>query len=165
MSTESLATLVQGFESWSSLNLEENDTSSSDSQFIDKKYKPCSWSSYFAESLEKDSNPDRNKPHNSSEVVHDKVSFNSKTISNLLRLVGDQIALINGDDGDNQFINWVSIAEELSTRTNVFSARDCYVQYNNVESSFINKHVFLADEDRKLLALVNKYEVLFFPVT
>jgi hypothetical protein len=154
-----LANLVQNFEKWTSRNLEEPDVSSSSSQCIDTKYKPCSWSSYFAESVEKDSNPDTNKPDNSvSEYVHDKVSFNPRKARELVKLVNEEIAKISRGFGDVQSINWVSVAEQMSKHANIFSPRDCYIQYNNVESMKINKHVFLADEDRKLLALVNEYE-------
>ena len=98
----------------------------------------------------------------------DRVYFAPLKCRELLKLVIDQEKLGNIDglweDRLAYTIDWDAVSKKLSTDSVVFTARDCYMQYNNVESKQINNGSWTLVEDKKLLALANKYQVRLITV-
>lgn len=129
--------------------------------FGSKRFKSCSWSNYFIEeSTSKSRSSQAAAPTANDDAVPEKAPFPAKKLREFLRIFGTEIASSAGGsaDGDHQ-IDWVDMSAKLSTKSQTFTARDCYIHYRNVESKDINKGIWGANEDRKLLALVNSSEV------
>jgi hypothetical protein len=129
--------------------------------FGSKKFKSCSWSSYFVEEgTSKSVLSQATVPTANLDAVPEKASFPTKKLREYLRLFStERASSADGNGQDDQQIDWVNMAAKLSTKSQIFTARDCYIHYSNVESKDINKGIWGADEDRKLLALANASEV------
>ena len=93
------------------------------------------------------------------ECIPDKISFSQKKLLHLRKLVSSELLDASGLEEGNNRVDWGAVAEKISSDTQVYNTRDCYIQYNNVDSKEINRDVWEADEDRKLLALANTFEV------
>jgi hypothetical protein len=127
-----------------------------------KRYVSSKWSAYFVQ------NPSQKRKaiefHLQDLVVDcipDKISFSQKKLLHLRKLVSSELLDANDVGLQDDRVNWETVSQKLSTDSQVYSARDCYMQYNNVDSKEINRDVWEADEDRKLLALANTFEVRF----
>jgi Myb-like DNA-binding domain len=129
--------------------------------FGSKKFKSCSWSNYFVEEGTSKSGLSQATAATSNlDAVPEKASFPTKKLREYLRNFSTERASSpGGHEYDDHQIDWVNMAAKLSTKSQIFTARDCYIHYTNVESKDINKGIWGADEDRKLLALVNASEV------
>ena len=91
----------------------------------------------------------------------EKVSFTRKISRQLVALVNSEKDRVDSHEVENlNRIRWEEVSKKISRGGVKFSSRDCYIQYCNVESKGINKGVWGADEDRKLLALATSSEVL-----
>ena len=90
----------------------------------------------------------------------DKVSFTRKISRELVALVNTEKDRVENHDGESfNGIRWDEVSKKISRGCVKLSSRDCYIQYCNVESKGINKGIWGADEDRKLLALATSSEV------
>lgn len=136
---------------------------------LPRKSKNFGWSSYFTEASNASTFSDSNELYGLlSDTTEEKVSFVPKKVRDLVKLVEDQYKgpSSNSSSGSREEgerdtnVNWVAISKKLSSENKVFSARDCYIQYNNVESKQINKEIWTAEDDKKLLSLAQMYEVM-----
>lgn len=129
--------------------------------FGPKKFKSCQWSNYFVEeSAPKSRSSQSATPTAITDAVPEKAKFPTKKLSEFFKLLRAERASSAHGSGDNDHqIDWVAMSAKLSTKSQIFTARDCYIQYNNVQSNDINRGTWGADEDRKLLALVSASDV------
>ena len=152
-----LSALAHDLDKWTSEREDESLELSSLSHTPAKRRKSCVWSSYFVDSSEIKSCPNEARLLDSAvEKVPARASFIAKKSRELLKLVTANT--IDGDGGPQ--IDWVLIARKLSSESVVYSARDCYIQYTNVDNKQINKGVWQPEEDRHLIALSQANEVL-----
>ena len=126
------------------------------------KHRSSNWSSNFDENCSCDNYPGESSFRNSVEDnAPGKVSFTRKNSRELVALVNSEKDRVENHNGDNFIgIRWEEVSKEISRGGIKFSSRDCYIQYCNVESIGINKGVWGAEEDRKLLAFATSSEVL-----
>ena len=151
---DDLESISLDIERWySCLDEKSNDPCSIDSATT-KKSNSCLWSSYFAESA----------THASTSRLFglcslapsstvERASYTKQKTRELLKLVNG-FQLPNSKD-----VDWVAVSKKLSTDSVVYSARDCYIHFNNVESKQINKGVWGVEEDRRLLSSAHAHEV------
>lgn len=129
--------------------------------FGPKKLKSCSWSNYFVEERPLRSGSSQATVSTANlDAVPEKSSFPTKKLRDFLRLLSSERSpSADANEHGDHLIDWVAMSAKLSTKSQILTARDCYIHYNNVESKDINKGIWGANEDRKLLALVNASEV------
>lgn len=153
--------IAKEIENWSG-GSNENICISSNSSSYSRTHRVCSWSNYFVENVSNcTNNPTNNTEFSKIDKSKERVTFTAKQAQNLLQFVAEEEKTNIGE------VDWEVIADKISAirifshGTQIFTARDCYIHYHNVESLKISKNNWGADEDRKLLALSNKYEVSF----
>ena len=136
------------------------DLSSSSHGTSSKRFESSKWSAYFMQNAGQKRNAvEFHLQDLVVDCIPDKITFPQKKLLHLRKLVCSELLDANGlEVGDHQ-VNWEAVAEKISSDSQVYNARDCYMQYNNVDSKGINRDVWEADEDRKLLALANTFEV------
>ena len=147
---DDLEAIVLDIERW---NEKSNDSCSVDSAAT-KTSNSCLWSSYFAENATHAlSSKEFGLCSLAPGSTVERVSYTKQKIRELLKLVNG-FQLQNSKD-----VDWVAVSKKLSTESVVYSARDCYIHFNNVESKQINKGVWGVEEDRRLLASAQAHEV------
>lgn len=136
------------------------DLSTSSQGAASKKYESSKWSAYFMQNASQKRNAiEFHLQDLVVDCIPDKITFPQKKLLHLRKLVYSELLNANVLGVADHQVNWEAVAEKISSDTQVYNARDCYMQYNNVDSKEINRDVWEADEDRKLLALANTYEV------
>lgn len=125
------------------------------------RYRSCNWSSYFLEDCSADDPPEDSSFRKSAvDNAPEKVCFTRKNSLDLVTLVDAEKGSDENCDGEHSHgVRWDEVSRKMSRRGIKFSARDCYIQYCNVDSKGINRGVWGADEDRRLLALTISSEV------
>lgn len=156
---DDLAAVALDIERWNS-RLEKRSSSIHSTAAVARS-NPCQWSSYFVESSNSAfAADDFGLCGLVTEAAPERASFTQKKNRELLKLA-NSFQIVNDLDqpSHSHRVDWVAVARNLSTESIVYSARDCYIHYNNVVSKQINKGAWGVEEDRKLLASAQVHEV------